>query len=101
MSDTARRHELVGYFTGPRQRVPEYDPPHDGPCLVCWEPLTPEDVRTINLVPCDGPVASVFFRVHRTCAESDPEAVEEIEHRIIEEEFVLVESRHIIGLAKP
>lgn len=77
----------LGYFTDKSQREPVYDPPHDGPCLVCWKPLTPEDVRTINLMPADHPVASVFFRVHRTCAESDPEAVEEIEHQIIATEF--------------
>lgn len=83
------RHELVGYFTDAAQTEPVYDPPHDAPCLVCWQPLTTDDVRTISLMPAEGGVASVFFRVHRSCAEADPRAVEEIEHRIIESEFAL------------
>lgn len=82
------RHSLVGYFACASQTVPEYDPPHDGPCLVCWQPLHAEDVRTISMLPQQRAVASVFFRVHRTCAENDPAAVAEIEHRIIEGEFV-------------
>jgi hypothetical protein len=81
------RHPQVGYFASDTQTEPEYDPPHDGPCLVCWRPLHAEDVRTISMLPQQRAVASVFFRVHRTCAESDPVAVEEIEHRIIEGEF--------------
>ncbi len=90
-SAAIRRHELVGYFTDPSQTEPVYDPPHDAPCLVCWQPLTPENVRTISLMPAEGAVASVFFRVHRSCAEDDPGAVEEIEHRIIEGEFAAQE----------
>lgn len=86
-SNAANRHELVGYFIDATQTAPSYDPPHDAPCLVCWEPLHADDVRTINLMPSERAVASVFFRVHRTCAEDDPEAVLEIEHRIIEGEF--------------
>lgn len=82
------RHPQVGYFACDASTEPEYDPPHDGPCLVCWKPLTADNVRTISLTPAERAVASVFFRVHRTCAESDPQAVEEIEHRIIEGEFV-------------
>lgn len=83
------RHELVGYFTDPAQTEPAYDPPHDAPCLVCWHPVTENDVRTISLAPLERAVVSVFFRVHRSCAGTDPEAVEEIEHRIIEGEFAL------------
>lgn len=87
MSNARERHPLVGYFTSAEQTEPVYDPPHDGPCLVCWKPLHEGDVRTICLMPAERAVASVFFRVHRTCAESDPGAVEQIEHRIIEGEF--------------
>lgn len=82
------RHPQVGYFDCDTQTEPVYDPPHDGPCLVCWQPLHAADVRTISLMPAERGVASVFFRVHRTCAEGDPAAVVEIEHRIIEGEFV-------------
>jgi len=82
---TTARHELVGYFTH-TGATPEYDPPHEGPCLVCWKPLTTDDIRTISVMPTEKPI-SLFFRVHRTCAESDPNAVEEIESAIIDGEF--------------
>ena len=82
----ASRHELVGYFTTADQTTPAYDPPHDAPCLVCWRPLTPDDIRTVSLMPV-GHDASLFFRVHRTCAEHDPAAVEEIESAIVDGEF--------------
>lgn len=87
-SQTAARHRLVGYFSCDADTEPTYDPPRDAPCLVCWKPLTASDVRTVSLTPMERAVASVFYRVHRTCAEGDPQAVEEIEHRIIEGEFL-------------
>lgn len=76
-------HPQVGYFDDPTQTVPAYDPPHDGPCLVCWKPLSPEDVRTISLMWAEG-ARSFFFRVHRSCAEDDPGAVEKIEQAILD-----------------
>lgn len=79
---TELNDELVGYFTDSTQEEPAYDPPHDAPCLVCWRPLTADDVRTISMLAF-GAAVSVFFRVHRTCCEEDPETVERIEHAIL------------------
>lgn len=87
------RHPLVGYFTEAAQAEPAYDPPHNGPCLVCWQPLTPDDVRTISVCPLHGADASLFFRVHRTCAEYDPDTTQAIEHAVIGGEFKRLEAR--------
>jgi hypothetical protein len=76
---------LVGYFTDPAQTEPAYDPPHEGPCLVCWQPLTSETVRTVSLMPQEGAKVSVFYRIHRDCGDT-PEA-EQIEHSIVGGEF--------------
>lgn len=58
---------LLGYFTAPDQTTPAVDPPHNCPCPVCGEPLTPDDVRTVSVMPVGGSV-SAFYRLHRTCA---------------------------------
>lgn len=82
------RHALIGYFAEATQTEPAYDPPHDGPCLVCWQPLTPGDVRTVSLAPGEAARASVFYRVHASCADT-PEA-ELVEQSIIGREFAYV-----------
>lgn len=52
---------------------PEYDPPHDAPCLFCGKSIAPDDVRTHSLIYSAPSYAkrSYFYRTHRTCAETD------------------------------
>lgn len=64
----------VGYFTSPEQVSPVHDPPFPCACPVCGEPMTSADVRTVSIrlasPPESGaPLLSLFYRLHRTCAE--------------------------------
>jgi hypothetical protein len=61
---------LIGYFANAAQTIPEFDPPHDAPCLICEKPLSPDDVRTISVMDAEGAQRSYFYRVHRTCHET-------------------------------
>lgn len=60
---------FYGWFDDAAQSVPSYDPPRDGPCPYCLEPLLKDDVRTHSIMMKDGEYAkrSYFFRTHRTC----------------------------------
>lgn len=64
---------FYGYFED-AGTVPDYDPPHDAPCLFCGTPVRPDDVRTHSLMYASESYAkrSYFYRTHRSCAESDP-----------------------------
>lgn len=60
----------VGWYDDASQDAPAYDPPHDGPCIVCNKPLTPDDVRTCSLMWEDRSGGkSLFYRLHRTCGD--------------------------------
>jgi hypothetical protein len=66
-------HPLIGYYTSADQPIdqPTYDPPHDGPCLICWTPIPEGDIRTHGVMWLDrNPAISAYFRTHRTCAEA-------------------------------
>ncbi len=62
---------FYGYHEDPNGTVPEYDPPHDGPCPYCGKPITPDDVRTVSLMFTAESYAkrSYFYRTHRTCGD--------------------------------
>lgn len=64
---------FYGYFEDPKSEVPDYDPPHDAPCLFCGQPIHEGDVRTHSLMYTTASYAhrSYFYRTHRTCAETD------------------------------
>lgn len=63
--------EHVGYYTAPEQTEPEHTPPTTGPCPFCGEPITPETIRTINVMPVDRSTkASLFYFVHRKCHDA-------------------------------
>lgn len=66
--------DLIGYFTDANQTRPAYEPPLDGPCPFCSRPVTPETVRTINVMPLDRSTnASLFYYVHRGCHDAASE----------------------------
>ncbi len=64
--------ESVGYFTGPNSDPTE---PTNNTCPLCGVPWTETDVRTVSLMAIEGPACgySLFYRMHRTCAERAPE----------------------------
>jgi hypothetical protein len=66
-------NKIYGWFDDPGQEKASCDPPHDAPCLFCGFAITPDDVRTHNIM-YQGQYAarSYFYRTHRTCAEKDP-----------------------------
>lgn len=69
--------QFVGWYDSAEQSEPTYSPPFPGPCIVCLKPMTPDDVRTINVMWEDKAHSkSAFYRMHRTCGEamSDREA---------------------------
>ncbi len=65
---------LVGYYDSPDQPrdKPAYDPPHEGPCVVCYKPLTLDTVRTVSVMgmPDTNPDRCYFYRLHRACHDS-------------------------------
>lgn len=63
---------FYGYHEDPTGTVPEYDPPHDAPCLFCGKPISSDDVRTHSLMYPSESYAkrSYFYRTHRTCDEA-------------------------------
>jgi len=62
---------FVGWFDDPSQTEPVSQPQFPGPCIACLQPMSEEDVRTINLMWADRKHGlSVFYRMHRTCAVS-------------------------------
>lgn len=75
---------LLGYFDYPGQEIPTYDPPHDGPCIVCGESLN-NPMKTISLSRADVEFPrSYFYRAHKVCYESDPRKADEIAFTILE-----------------
>ena len=63
--------QFVGWFDSAEQTEPTYEPPFPGPCIVCMKPMSADDVRTYSLMWADRAYnKSVFYRMHRTCAES-------------------------------
>lgn len=64
---------LIGYYTDPRQTVPEHDPGCVA-CVICGEAWTDDTVRTICLAALENPVASLFYRGHRKCFDALTEA---------------------------
>lgn len=78
---------FYGYFEDATPGAkPDYDPPHDGPCLFCGKPITPEDVRTHSLMFASRSYAqrSYFYRTHRTCAEKFDPAHTSMDDTILE-----------------
>lgn len=87
----ARGNPLVGYYDRADQPVdqPTYDPPHEGPCVVCYKPLTAETVRTISVMamPDTHPTRSYFYRLHRACHDSlTPEEQGALDHGVLDKE---------------
>jgi hypothetical protein len=74
----------IGFFDHPDQTEPTYDPPHDGPCIVCGNQLS-IPVMTISLMRADNPLArSYFYRAHKICYEADPEKADALALDLIE-----------------
>ena len=71
-ASTRDMRQFVGWFDDPAQTEPVYRPPFPGPCIVCMKPmLNQSDVRVTCLMWQDRKHGlSVFYRMHRTCAES-------------------------------
>jgi len=76
-------NEQLGFFDYPEQEEPTYDPPHDGPCFGCGQPLT-HPMKTISLAPTVELPRSYFYRAHAICYEADPTGLDEKAMRIIE-----------------
>lgn len=70
---TRTGQQIYGYFEDPASETPDYDPPHDAPCLFCGTPVQAGDVRTHSLMYAGQSYAkrSYFYRTHRTCADKD------------------------------
>ena len=63
--------KFIGWYDSAEQDEPTHAPVFPGPCIVCMKPMTAEDVRTVNLMWQERTHdRSVFYRTHRTCAES-------------------------------
>jgi hypothetical protein len=62
---------LVGYYTRADQKPeePDYDPPHEGPCLICEQLIAAEECRTCSLVWAGERKIALFYRVHRACQD--------------------------------
>lgn len=69
MSQPLDLQRFVGWYDDASQKEPTHDPAHDGPCIVCIKPLTPDNVRTVSVL-AEGGTRSLFYRLHRTCAEA-------------------------------
>jgi hypothetical protein len=82
-------NQFYGWYDDKTQPVdkPTYDPPHNGPCLMCGNSITADDVRTHSLMRL-GTYAtrSYFFRTHRTCSEKSGEhdVIDGVVFRMIE-----------------
>lgn len=68
-------NQFYGWYDDPDQPIdqPTYEPPRDGPCLLCGTAINPDDVRTHSLMLA-GPHAqyanrSYFYRTHASCAD--------------------------------
>lgn len=79
--------KLVGYYTRADQRPeePDYDPPHDGPCLICGQPIVLEECRTVSVVWAkQGHKLALFYRLHRACDDATNEhASMELDHVVL------------------
>lgn len=61
---------FYGWFDDADQRVPTYEPPRPGVCMLCGGEPSQSDVRTHCIMPIDAYAArSYFYRTHRTCSE--------------------------------
>lgn len=68
----------VGWYDSADQVEPTFDP-GNVPCVVCHQPWTEETVRTICVMWQDRePPQSLFYRMHRTCADSLSDAEREM-----------------------
>lgn len=66
---------VVGWYDHPSQQTPSHDPGVVGTdCPLCGYGLTAIDVRTYSVMQRGGS-KSVFYRVHRSCAEDATEAM--------------------------
>lgn len=66
---------FVGWYDGADQATPTHEPEFPGPCIACLKPMSVDDVRTISLMWQDKSHGrSLFYRMHRTCAEAMGEA---------------------------
>lgn len=77
--------KYLGWFDNDSQTEPAYNPPINGPCIVCDEPLHPP-IKSISLMPIEGAAdgRSYFYRVHRACYEAAPKAADEMAMNMIE-----------------
>lgn len=70
MPATAERVlEMLGWFDDASQSEPSHDPAHDGPCMVCEEPLS-TPVKTVSMMWQDGAERSYFYRAHAGCIDA-------------------------------
>jgi len=80
--------EYVGYFLSADKpdEEPDYMPSRFHDCPVCGEPWSADDVRTRCLMWAHGAASvSVFYRLHRTCAESQsPEDAGRMDEEVLE-----------------
>ena len=77
--------QLVGYFDN-YSSVPTYDPPLNCPCIICGKIMEDGTRMTVSvcMMPYDHPDRSYFYRAHKACYESTPEAdISEIEGAIL------------------
>jgi hypothetical protein len=67
---------VIGWYSAPGQKVPEFDPGIDGvDCPLCLHPLNGQDLRTYSL--CEpGATHSIFYRTHKSCAEANPDRID-------------------------
>jgi hypothetical protein len=82
--------DILGYFTDKSQDSPAYDPGLSVPCPLCEKPLNAAPRRTHSLMLL-ARKRSWFFRTHQTCAERQPQALQQIEGEIVDE-LVAMES---------
>jgi hypothetical protein len=62
---------FYGWYDDPTQAAdrPSYEPPRDGPCLFCGNPISADDVRTHSIMYESKEYAkrAYFYRTHRSC----------------------------------
>jgi hypothetical protein len=59
----------IGYFTEPGQTTPSYEPPFPCRCPVCGGTVDDSNARTVSCTPMNARLLSVFYRLHRQCAD--------------------------------
>ena len=61
--------KFIGYFND-FSDTPAKDPLYAVNCIICNNPMTESDVRTVSLCALSGAGVSFFYRMHRTCSDS-------------------------------